>query len=202
MDNNRPKITVFCGSSHGSDAAYARDARRFGALIGSHGYDMVFGGGYVGLMGEVAHAAREGGAYITGVLPDFLRHLEPPSRDTQRMIVTPDLHERKRLLMSLGDAFAVLPGGLGTLDEFFEVITSVQLNVFDKPVVLLDTNGVFAPLRALLDDVVARGFAGERIRAFYHPAATPQAAIEYLATRVPAVPRTPPAEGPPTRSRT
>jgi uncharacterized protein (TIGR00730 family) len=190
MDNTKPKIGVFCGSSHGSEPAYADAARRFGRLIGERGFDLVFGGGYVGLMGEVAHAAREAGAYITGVLPDFLRHLEPPSRDTQRMVITPDLHERKRLMLSLADGFAVLPGGLGTYDEFFEVITSVQLSVFDKPMVLLDTKAVFAPLQALLDDVVAKGFAGERVKTMYHRAPTPELAIEHLAARVR---RTPPA---------
>ncbi|HEX4860240.1 MAG TPA: TIGR00730 family Rossman fold protein, partial [Rhizomicrobium sp.] len=117
--DKKPVICVFCGSSPGADPAYARDARRFGALLAERGFDLVFGGGYVGLMGEVAHAARTGGAYVTGVLPDFLRHLEPPSHDAQRILVTPDLFERKKLMTSLSDGFAVLPGGLGTLDEFF-----------------------------------------------------------------------------------
>jgi uncharacterized protein (TIGR00730 family) len=189
MDNSKLKICVFCGSSHGSDAAYARDARRFGRLLGERGFDMVFGGGYIGLMGEVAHAAREAGAHVTGVLPDFLRHLEPPSHDAHRMIVTPDLQERKRLMLELSDGFAVLPGGLGTYDEFFEVFTSAQLNVFDKPIVLLDTEGVFAPLAALIEDVVGQGFAGERVRTLYDRAPTPEQAIERLAERVR---RTPP----------
>lgn len=180
MDNSKPAIAVFCGSSHGSDAAFARDARRFGQLMGQRGFDLVFGGGYVGLMGEVAHAARESGAYVTGVLPDFLRHLEPPSRDTQKMIVTPDLQERKRLMLSLSDAFAVLPGGLGTIDEFFEVITSVQLDVFDKPLVLLDTGGMFAPLDALIDMVVAKGFAQPRAKELYHRASTPDQALDFI----------------------
>ncbi|MBV9990772.1 MAG: TIGR00730 family Rossman fold protein [Alphaproteobacteria bacterium] len=189
MDNSKPVICVFCGSSHGSDAGYARDARRFGALLAAHGFDMVFGGGYIGLMGEVAHAAREGGAYITGVLPDFLRHLEPPSHDAHRMIVTADLTERKKLMLSLADGFAVLPGGLGTLDEFFEVITAAQLNVFDKPLVVLDTDGFYAPLDALIDKVVAEDFAGARVRTLYRRAPTPEQAIEHLAARVR---RTPP----------
>jgi uncharacterized protein (TIGR00730 family) len=190
---DKPKICVFCASSHGSDAAYARDARRFGALLAERGFDMVFGGGYIGLMGEVAHAAREGGAYVTGVLPGFLRHLEPPSHDTHRMIVVDDLHERKKLMLTMADGFAVLPGGLGTLDEFFEVITSVQLSVFDKPMALLDTHGFFAPLDALIEQVVAQEFAGERIRAFYRRAASPEQAIEYLAARVTAARPAPPA---------
>ncbi|HWA88855.1 MAG TPA: TIGR00730 family Rossman fold protein [Rhizomicrobium sp.] len=183
MDNTRPKIGVFCGSSHGSDAAYTEAARRFGRLIGERGFDLVFGGGYIGLMGEVAHAAREAGAYVTGVLPDFLRHLEPPSRDTQRMLITDNLFERKRLMLELSDGFAVLPGGLGTYDEFFEVITAAQLDVFDKPIVLLDTKDVFAPLVALLDATIASGFAQPRVTSLYHRARTPEQAIEHLAER-------------------
>jgi uncharacterized protein (TIGR00730 family) len=180
MENNKPTICVFCGSSQGSDAAYAGAARRFGTLVAERGFSLLFGGGYVGLMGEVAHAARLGGAHVTGVLPEFLRHLEPPSRDAQKMIITADLQERKRLMLQYSDAFAVLPGGLGTLDEFFEAVTSAQLAALDKPVVLLDTGRFFAPLEALLGHVVARGFAGERISSLYHRAATPEDAFAYL----------------------
>lgn len=187
--DNRPKICVFCGSAHGGDAAYATAARRFGELIAERGYDLVFGGGFIGLMGEVAHAARLGGAYVTGVLPEFLRHLEPPSRDAQRMVITPDLQERKRLMLSLSDAFAVLPGGLGTLDEFFEVVTSAQLNVFAKPLVLLNTQDFFAPLEALLERTLASGFAGERVRGLYRLAATPEEAIETISRGLGRAPR-------------
>ncbi len=171
--DNKPTICVFCGSSPGSDPAYARDAARFGALLAEHGYNLLFGGGYVGLMGEVAHAARRGGANVTGILPDFLRHLEPPSHDAQRIVITPDLQERKRLMLSLSDGFAVLPGGLGTLDEFFEVITSVQLKVYDKPVVLVDTHAIFAPLDALISHMVAKGFVGAAVDTFYRASRRP-----------------------------
>jgi uncharacterized protein (TIGR00730 family) len=140
-------------------------------------------------MGEVAHAARLAGAHVTGVLPEFLRHLEPPSRDAQKMIVTADLQERKRLMLAYSDAFAVLPGGLGTLDEFFEAVTSAQLNALDKPIVLLDTDGFFVPLEALLGHVVAKGFAGEQIAALYHRAATPENAIAYLEQKLGRAPR-------------
>lgn len=185
----KPTICVFCGSSHGGDPAYAEAARRLGTLIAERGYNLIFGGGYIGLMGEVAHAAREAGAFVTGVIPGFLRHLEPPSHDAQRIVITGDLQERKRLMLSHSDGFAVLPGGLGTLDEFFEAITSVQLGVFDKPIVLMDTKGIFEKLDALLDHTVAEGFAGARIKELYHRVRTPEQAIEFLAARVRPGPR-------------
>jgi hypothetical protein len=189
MENNRPTICVFCGSSHGSDASYAIAARRFGTLIAERGFSLLFGGGYIGLMGEVAHAARLGGAHVTGVLPEFLRHLELPSQDAQKMVITADLQERKRLMLAYSDAFAVLPGGLGTLDEFFEAVTSAQLNALGKPVVLLDTGGFFGPLEALLAHVVAKDFAGERIGSLYHRAATPEDAIAYVEQKLGRAPR-------------
>jgi uncharacterized protein (TIGR00730 family) len=187
--DKKPVICVFCGSSLGADPAYARDARRFGGLLAARGFDLVFGGGYVGLMGEVAHAARQGGAYVTGILPDFLRQLEPPSHDAQRIVITPDLFERKKLMLSLSDGFAVLPGGLGTLDEFFEAISSVQLKVFDKPIAVLDADGIYAPLDALVERVVQKGFADPGVVTFYRRAATPEAAMDFLSERLLGAPR-------------
>lgn len=184
MENSKPVICVFCGSAHGSDAAYAKDARRFGTLLAERGYDLVFGGGYVGLMGEVARAARAGGAKVTGVLPQFLRHLEPPARDEETVILTPDLQERKKHMLALADGFAVLPGGLGTLDEFFEVVTSAQLQVYDKPIVLLDSAGFFEPLDRLIAHVTAAGFAGETVASLYRRVATPEEAIDYFSVRL------------------
>jgi uncharacterized protein (TIGR00730 family) len=181
MENTRPTICVFCGASHGGDPAYGGLARRLGTLIGSGGFSLLFGGGYIGLMGEVAHAARLAGAHVTGVLPEFLRHLEPPSQDAQTMIFTADLQERKRVMLARSDAFVVLPGGIGTLDEFFEVVTSAQLDALAKPIVLLDADGYFRPLEALLDHVVARAFAQPRITSLYHRATTPEDAIAHIA---------------------
>lgn len=180
MDNNKPGICVFCGSSRGRDESYAEAAQRMGTLLGENGYDLVFGGGYVGLMGEVAHAARMAGAKITGVLPEFLRHLEPPAENEEKVILTPDLQERKRLMLSMAHAFVALPGGLGTMDEFFEVLTSAQLGQLRKPIVLLDTGGFFTALKTLLEQIVAEGFAREDIVELYHIASTPEDVIAIL----------------------
>jgi len=189
MDNNKPVICVFCGSSRGHNAAYASAARRLGTLIGENGYDLVFGGGYVGLMGETAHAAREAGAKVTGILPEFLRHLEPPAENEEKVILTSDLQERKRLMLSMADAFVALPGGLGTMDEIFEVLTSAQLHLFRRPLVLLDTGGFFRSLRALLERIVAEGFARPDIAALYWMAPTPEDAIAFLAQSLGRPPR-------------
>ncbi|MEI9932521.1 MAG: TIGR00730 family Rossman fold protein [Rhizomicrobium sp.] len=179
MDKQRPKICVFCASSHGVDPVYTGAAKRFGTLLGEDGYDLVFGGGYVGLMGEVAHAAKLAGANVTGILPEFLRHLEPPSVE-EKVIFTEGLPERKKLMMTMADAFAVLPGGIGTVDEFFEVMIATQLRVIAKPIVLLNTDDYYAPLQMLLDQSVSQGFAGASISTFFHVAMTPEAAIECL----------------------
>jgi uncharacterized protein (TIGR00730 family) len=184
MEKTRPKICVFCGSSPGRSAAYADAARRLGTLIGARGFDLVFGGGYVGLMGEVAHAAKLAGAHVTGVLPAFLRHLEPPSAEEEVVLLTSDLQERKREMLARADAFVVLPGGLGTLDEFFEVVTSAQLQAVDKPMVVIDTDGFYAPLEALIRNVVAQGFAGENAAALYTRTATPDEAMDLLSKRL------------------
>jgi hypothetical protein len=180
MDKQRPKLCVFCASSHGLEPAYTTAAKRFGTLLGEHGYDLVFGGGYVGLMGEVAHAAKLAGAAVTGILPEFLRHLEPPSAE-EKVIFTQGLPERKKLMLSMADAFVVLPGGIGTIDEFFEVMIATQLGVIAKPIVLLDTEDFFAPLQMLLQQIMAQKFAGPAVSSFYRIAMTPEDAIKVLA---------------------
>ena len=179
MDKQRLKICVFCASSHGADPAYAAAAKRFGTLLGEAGYDVVFGGGYVGLMGEMAHAAKLAGANVTGILPEFLRHLEPPSAE-EKVIFTTGLPERKKLMLSMADAFAVLPGGIGTIDEFFEVMIAIQLRVIAKPIVLLNTEDFFAPLQMLIEQTVSQGFAGASVSTFFRVAMTPAQAIEAL----------------------
>jgi uncharacterized protein (TIGR00730 family) len=184
MDKRRPKICVFCGSSPGTDPEYAAAARRFGTLLGESNCDLVFGGGYVGLMGVVAHAAKLAGAGVTGILPEFLRYLEPPSPE-EEIVFSPGLPERKKMMMDISDAFVALPGGLGTMDEFFEVITAVQLKVFAKPIVLLNVAGFFNPLKALLDDIVAKGFARPDSAALYQLASTPEGVIAALRRSLP-----------------
>ncbi|HEY1612814.1 MAG TPA: TIGR00730 family Rossman fold protein [Rhizomicrobium sp.] len=167
LRDGKPAICVFCGSSHGNDPAFAQTARELGRAIGEQGFALVFGGGGLGLMGEVARAARDAGAPVTGILPEFLRHIEPPLRSGGELVVTPDLQLRKTEMMARADAFVILPGGLGTLDEYFEVVTTAQLDVHFKPIIVVDLNGFFAPLATLLEHVVAHGFAQPAIMAHH-----------------------------------
>lgn len=175
-----PVVCVFCGSTPGRDPAYAKAARKLGKALGKAGMEIVFGGGNVGLMGEMARSVRATGRKVTGILPEFLRHLEPPLTNGETIEITTDLQERKRRMLALADAFVILPGGLGTLDEFFEVITSAQLNVLKKPIAVVDTNGFYAPLRSLLEHVVKTGFAKPESLALVHFAATPEQAIAQI----------------------
>lgn len=174
-------ICVFCGSSPGGRPAYGEAARALGRAIGMEGYTLVFGGGEVGLMGEVARSARDAGARIVGVLPAFLRDLEPPLGSADELIVTSDLQQRKARMLALADAFVILPGGLGTLDEYFEVITTAQLRVHAKPVVAIDVEEYFAPLRQLLGHIVREGFARAGIASHHAFAASPAEALETIA---------------------
>lgn len=173
-------VCVFCGSSKGRDPAYAKAASVLGAAIGAEGWGLIFGGGNIGLMGEVAEAAYHSGASVKGIMPLFLRHLEPPLKHGEKLEFTPDLQKRKRQMLAEADAFIILPGGLGTLDEFFEVVTSAQLGVFAKPIVVLNTKNYFAPLRALLRHIVREGFARANIVKLFVFVATPKAAMKAI----------------------
>lgn len=170
-------ICVFCGSSHGADAAFADAARTLGRLIAERGGTLLFGGGDIGLMGETARTARAAGASVIGVLPGFLKHLEPPMGSSELLIDVPDFFERKKQMIARSDAFVFLPGGLGTMDEFFEVLTAAQLKQLAKPIVLVNIGGFFDPLERLIGHFIQTGFAAESIRLCYSVVATPEDAI-------------------------
>ena len=176
----RSTICVFCGSSHGADPVYTEAARAFGRQMVEAGFDLVFGGGGVGLMGEVARAARDAGAPVIGVLPAFLKSLEPPLKSAEELIITPDLQQRKARMLALADAFIILPGGLGTLDEYFEVITTTQLRVHAKPIIVVSIEGYFDPLKLLLDRVVEQGFARMEIASYHEFVATAAEAVDRI----------------------
>jgi uncharacterized protein (TIGR00730 family) len=143
-------ICVYCGSGLGQNPAYAAAARTLGAQLAENGIGLVYGGGSLGLMGEVARATLDGGGRVTGIIPGFLTEKEKMLRDADDLIVTEDMHERKRLMFERSDAFVALPGGVGTLEELVEQLTWVQLGQHTKPVVVANIEGFWNPFLRLL----------------------------------------------------
>ncbi len=180
MDKKKHAICVFCGASFGNDPAFREQARILGAGIARLGASMVFGGGGLGLMGEVARNAMEGGADVQGIMPAFLQALEPQVSPQEKLIVTPHMQERKTLMLQMADAFVVLPGGLGTYDEFFEVVTEAQLEVHAKPIIVINVLGYFDSLDAMLRDMVKTGFARDIVLELYTMVPDAEAALQLL----------------------
>lgn len=160
-----PSLCVFCGARQGRNPAHVAAARHLGAAIARRGWRLVYGAGDVGLMGEVARAAQSAGATTLGVIPTHLMQMEVGKRDLSTLIITENMHERKKVMFMNSDAIAVLPGGAGSLDEFFEVLTWAQIGLHGKPIYLLDIDGYWQPLIALLDHVIAEGFADAGLKA-------------------------------------
>lgn len=159
----KPSICVYCGSRPGGRPAYVAQAARFGQLLAQRNWRLVYGAGDVGLMGEVARAAQSNGAETFGVIPTHLLSAEVGKRDLTRFVITETMHERKKVMYMNSDAIVVLPGGAGTLDEFFEVLTWRQLGLHAKPIVLMNTEGYWDPLRAMLERIVGEGFADQSL---------------------------------------
>jgi hypothetical protein len=178
----RPSVCVFCGSRPGSRPAYAEAARATGTMLAARDWRLVYGAGDVGLMGEVARAAITAGGKTFGVIPLHLFNREIGKRDLSTFIITEDMHERKKVMYMNSDAIVVLPGGAGSLDEFFEVVTWRQLGLHDKPIVLLNTEGYWEPLLALLRGIVTEGFAGAELFDYLTPVPDVDALEALLAT--------------------
>jgi uncharacterized protein (TIGR00730 family) len=151
-------ICVYCSSSESIDAGYVALAAAVGERLAADGHGLVSGGGRVSMMGAVARAARTGGAHTIGVIPVHLMPLEVADADADELIVVDTMRERKRIMDERSDAFLALPGGIGTLEELFEVWTSASLDMHAKPVVVLDPDGFYAPLWSYLDGLRGAGF--------------------------------------------
>lgn len=152
-------VCVFCGARTGAREIYAESARATGRIIAEGGWRLVYGAGDVGLMGLVAEAAQNAGAQAMGVIPQHLMGREKGRKRLTTMVVTEDMHERKKVMFMNSDAIVVLPGGAGSLDEFFEVLTWRQIGLHERPIFLLNVEGYWDPLLKLLDHVIAEGFA-------------------------------------------
>jgi uncharacterized protein (TIGR00730 family) len=182
------RICVYCASSERIDPAYVVLAAQVGTELARRGHTLVSGGGSVSSMGAVARAARAGGAHTVGVIPRGLMHLEVSDTDADELIVTETMRERKAVMDERADAFLALPGGLGTLEELFEVWVAAVLGMHDKPVVVCDPDGVFAHLRTLVDALVDRGFVRAAARDTLRWATTPDEALEFVEAAVAARP--------------
>jgi hypothetical protein len=160
-------VCVFCGSRKGALPAYTTAAQDMGAMLATNGWRLVYGAGDVGLMGEVARAAQGAGGATFGVIPVHLLGMEVGKRDLSTFVVTEDMHERKKVMFMNCDAIVVLPGGAGSLDEFFEVLTWAQIGLHRKPIWLLDVAGYWQPLVGLIDHVVDQGFADASVKGLF-----------------------------------
>ncbi len=167
-------VCVFCGARNGAHPAYAADAEATGRMLAENGWQLVYGAGDVGLMGVVARAAQAAGGETMGVIPEHLVRREVGKRDLTRYVVTETMHERKKVMFMNSHAVVVLPGGAGSLDEFFEVLTWRQLGLHEKPIFLLNTEGYWTPLMQLINHVIAQGFADDSLRGFVHSVDTVQ----------------------------
>jgi uncharacterized protein (TIGR00730 family) len=174
-------ICVFCGSRPGLSASFAAAAREFGRGVAERAWTLVYGGGDVGLMGICADAALAAGGEVVGIIPQRLLDREVGKRGITELVVTTTMFERKELMIGRSHAFVVLPGGLGTLDEIMEVLTLRQLGYHDKPVVIVDVDGYWAPLTSMFERVVATGYADAAIRDLYEVVPTVDAALDALA---------------------
>ncbi|MCB1389865.1 MAG: TIGR00730 family Rossman fold protein [Rhodobacteraceae bacterium] len=159
-----PSVCVFCGSRPGNDPAMMLAARDTGAMLARRGWRLVYGAGDIGLMGEVARATQSAGGRTFGVIPTHLMQGEVARSGLDALVVTETMHERKKVMFANSHAAVVLPGGAGTLDEFFEVVTWAQIGLHRKPVVLVDQNGFWQPLLALIEHVIDQGFAPAYLR--------------------------------------
>ncbi|MFG1346366.1 TIGR00730 family Rossman fold protein [Xanthobacter autotrophicus DSM 431] len=151
-------VCVYCGASTGTDPLFAEQSRRFGRILAAAGVQLVYGGGGVGLMGEVASAVALGGGKVTGIIPGFLVSRERAFAHEAEIIVVDDMHERKRMMFERADAFVALPGGVGTLEELVEQLTWAQLGRHRKPILLANMAGFWDPFLALIGHMRDTGF--------------------------------------------
>ena len=173
-------VTVFCGSMPGAQPDYLAAAEALGAGLAARGMALVFGGGNVGLMGAVAGSCLGAGGHVTGIIPDFLRQREVEFPGLSELIVTDSMHTRKRRLFALGQAFVVLPGGLGTFDETIEILTWKQLGRHNKPIILCDLLGWARPFVTMVEEVIGRGFARDSARELFEVQPDVVAVLERL----------------------
>lgn len=160
-------VCVYCGSSNRGPRRHQEAAAELGRRLAEAGIEIVFGGGRVGLMGRLADGALGAAGRVTGVIPEHLIRAEVGHARVTRLVVTKSMHQRKAAMFRRSDAFVILPGGPGTMDEFFEIVTWRQLELHDKPILLVDLDGYWRPLLRLIDRIIEQGYARRRFRQLF-----------------------------------
>ena len=179
-NKNIKSICVFCGSRDGSNSKFREVAIELGHLMAKKNISLVYGGRNIGLMGALASSAQTQNCDILGVIPHHLMKKEVGKTNLKNLKVTENMHDRKNLMYKSADAFLVLPGGVGTLDEFFEILTWAQLSLHKKPIILLDIENFWLPLCNLIKHQIKFGFINKSINDLFHIFRTPEEAISYL----------------------
>lgn len=165
-------ICVYCGSSSGNDSTVIEAAREFGKQIAQNGHQLVYGGSSLGVMGALENSGMENGGKVTGVTPHGLFQREVAHQGITKLIKVQDMHERKSIMARLSDAFVALPGGFGTLEELFEIITWNQIGILNKPVTIFNPNGFYNHLISMIDHAVETGFIKPEFRKIVNVAKT------------------------------
>lgn len=173
-------LCVFCGAQNAVDPKFLEMGARFGKLLTEHQVQLVYGGGDCGIMGAVANACMETGGHVTGVFPISLRNLENEHKALSEIVIVGSMHERKKLMFDLSQGFVVLPGGFGTLDEMFEILTWRQLLLHQKPVIIVNYENYWDPLIALMDNVIRQRFARVETASFYQVVSHPEQVFDLL----------------------
>jgi uncharacterized protein (TIGR00730 family) len=187
MTNQRPitRLCVFCGTNAGARPEYGAAARQLGTLLAAENIELVYGGASVGIMGELADAVQEGGGHVTGIIPQQLIQKEAAHRGIPDLIVVASMHQRKSQMADLSDGFIALPGGIGTLEGFLEIVTWGQLGIHAKPCGILNTAGYFDALTAFLDHAVQEGFLTEEHRETIMVEPDPRTLLEWMRAYTP-----------------
>jgi uncharacterized protein (TIGR00730 family) len=174
------RVAVFCGSKTGNDDLYLLHAQQLGDLLAKHGIRLIYGGGNKGLMGAVANAVLNGGGEVTGVIPERLAEWDHHHKGLTELVVVTDMHIRKKNMYEMADAAIILPGGFGTMDEMFEMLTWNQLSIHDKPVYMLNTAGYYSDLFQMMQVMHRTGFLHEPINKRIHIFEGPETLMEHL----------------------
>ncbi len=167
MKKNK-SVCVFCGASNAVDKKFLDIGAEFGKLLASRGITLVYGGGDCGVMGAVANSTMKAGGHVTGVFPVSLRNIENEHQSLTEIIIVNTMHERKQNMFDRSDAFIVFPGGFGTMDEMFEILTWKQLLLHDKPVIIFNYQGYWDPLIALMHNIIEQRFAKAEVATYFH----------------------------------